>query len=320
MILSELIGYRSKINKLSADEFEDLADKALSKIIGDVTSDDPGLYHEQEDLIDLKKRILRNVDELKDQLSLYQRRLDDLVNERQAPYIQQSYQQYEEFRNDTPEYIIDRHLFNTLIYKEDIEEYFLSRIKHYASWKIAGLYIRPETGKYVDPMITCSPLYIADDYNKLLDPVKKLWNTEFQERLRYKLINESSDIRFKGMPENQLGLVVAMNYFNYRPLDAMREYFKEIYNLLCKGGIFIFTYNNCDLPGSVRNVEKAMYSYTPGKLVQAMCESIGFEILNVVDYEDTNVSWLEIKKPGEFKSMRGGQALAKIITQKADRI
>jgi len=320
MILSELVGYRSKINKLSADEFEDLADKTLSKIIGDVTSDDPGLYHEQQDLIDLKKRILRNIDELKDQLSLYQRRLDDLVKERQTPYIQQSYQQYEETKNDTPEYIIDRHLFNTLIYKEEIKEYLLSRIKHYASWKFPGLFIRPESGTYLDPMITCSPLYVVDEHNKLLESVKKLWNTEFQERLRYKLLSETSSIHIKGIPKNQIGLCVAMNFFNYRPLEIMREYFTEMYGVLRPGGVFIFTYNNCDYQGAVKNVENTMYSYTPGSLVQAMIQGLGFEILNVVDYEDVNVSWLEVKKPGELKTMRGGQALAKIITQKTDII
>ena len=320
MILSELVGYRSKINKLSADEFEDLADKALSKIIGDVTSDDPGLYHEQQDLVDLKKRILRNVDELKDQLNLYQRRLDDLVKERQTPYIQQSYQQYEESKHDTPEYIIDRHLFNTLIYKEEIQNYLLSRIKQYASWKFPGLFIRPESGTYLDPMITCSPLYVVDEHSRLLEATKKLWNTEFQERLRYKIINETAEVHLKGIPQNQIGLAVAVNFFNYRPLEVMREYLTEMHNILRPSGVFIFTYNNCDLPGSVRNVEKTMYSYTPGGLVQAMVQGLGFEILNVVDYEDVNVSWLEIKKPGELKTMRGGQDLAKIIKHPTDVI
>jgi len=319
MILSDLVGYRNKVNNLSIDEFQNLVDQELTKIIGDVASDDTEMEYDQYQIEEIRSKIIANIVELNHQVSKYRQHLNEVIKDKQTPYIQKSYQQYEEFLKDPPEYIIDRHLFKTLIYKEDVELHFLSRIKHNASWKVSGLFIRPETGKYVDPMITCNPLYIVDDHQKLLDSVKRLWNTEFQERLIYKLIKHDG-VHLSGIPKNQLGLVVAMNYFNYRPLDIMREYFKEIYDALRPGGIFIFTYNNCDLPGSVRNFENSMYSYTPGSLVQAMCQSLGFEIVNVVDYETINVSWLEIKKPGEIKSMRGGQELAKIIYDPADKI
>ena len=63
-----------------------------------------------------------------------------------------------------------------------------------------------------------------------------------------------------------------------------------------------------------------MYAYTPGRLVKAILNKIGFEVIQNVDYEDINVSWIEARKPGKLTSMRGGQELSKIIRTTADRI
>jgi hypothetical protein len=43
-----------------------------------------------------------------------------------------------------------------------------------------------------------------------------------------------------------------------------------------------------------------------------MVEFIGFEIFESYNEPLTNVSWLELKKPGELTSLRGGQCLAEI--------
>jgi hypothetical protein len=76
--------------------------------------------------------------------------------------------------------------------------------------------------------------------------------------------------------------------------------------------VFVFTYNNCDYPIAVKNFEKALYSYTPGRLLTSMVDMLGYEILNKYDEKTTNVSWLELKKPGTLSTLRGGQCLGKI--------
>jgi hypothetical protein len=40
---------------------------------------------------------------------------------------------------------------------------------------------------------------------------------------------------------------------------------------------------------------------------------LGFSIVESYNEEATNVSWLEIRKPGKLTSLRGGQAIAKIV-------
>ena len=77
----------------------------------------------------------------------------------------------------------------------------------------------------------------------------------------------------------------------------------------------LFTYNNCNYPKAVDKVDKMQYRYTNGNTLKQFCKSIGFEIVSSYDGEkEINwcVSWLELKKPGELTSLRGGQNLATI--------
>ena len=53
-------------------------------------------------------------------------------------------------------------------------------------------------------------------------------------------------------------------------------------------------------------------SYTPGSQVFSWCSSLGYEIIDKFRI-DHSCTWMEIKRPGEITSLRGGQSLAKIL-------
>jgi SAM-dependent methyltransferase len=221
---------------------------------------------------------------------------------------------YEEgINNDSADYILDRALFKSLIYKDHIKDYFNSRVGLLSSWKYPGIFIRPEHGEYVNKMTASDPLYIVDQTAELLEPATKLWNDTYQNRVRYKIINEDRDTIFKNFPEGQIGLVVAMNFMNYKPIEIIKQYLLELFDLLRPGGSFIFTYNNCNYPLAVKNFEKALYSYTPESLILPMCKLVGYEVIESYNDIETSVSWLELKKPGKLKTQRGGQCLGKVI-------
>jgi SAM-dependent methyltransferase len=317
MKLSRLADYRGKIRKLSVPELRYTVEEMLGKIVGDVQSDDPGLAEEQQDILAHQERILADISALNDEMELYKDRLDDLVREYEVPLLEETYQRYEETLTDSPEYVFDRHTFNTLIYRPDVIEHYKSRIKTYSSWKYPGMYIRPEMGEYVDEMINCDPLYLVDIDDHMFTVVKQRWKPEFQSRLRYSTVRKEAPY-FKDLPENQFGLIVATDYFNYLPLEVMKDYLNEIFDLLRPGGVFVFTYNNCEFYSAVKNAENGLYAYTPGRLLQTIIGGLGYEIIQAVDYDDTNVSWLEIKKPGEIETLRGGQALAQIKDSRLD--
>ena len=73
-----------------------------------------------------------------------------------------------------------------------------------------------------------------------------------------------------------------------------------------------FTFNDCDRAGGVELVERHFMCYTPGSMIVALCESLGFEIQQRYQIDASN-TWLELQRPGELTSLRGGQSLAKIV-------
>jgi len=321
MILSDLVNYKSTVDRLSTNDIKEHVRQELDKILGDVNKNVNEFAIEYSELDSVADQILQNFKTFEKVLDELKKHLKSYVREQEIPYLQKSYQQYEEsLKLDTPEYITDRYLFNQLIYKPEIKEEYSARIVMHSSWKYPGLIVRPEDGFFVDNMIASDPLYIADEHRDLFLLVKQKWNKTFQDRIRYKLFDESREEIYRDFPKNQFGLIVLTNFFNFKPFEIIKKHLIELKSLCRPGGVIIFTYNNCDYSSAVKNVENGLHSYTPGSIIEIMVIGLGFEILKSVNYSEYNVSWLEIKNPGELTSMRGGQSLAKIITKPGDAI
>ena len=72
------------------------------------------------------------------------------------------------------------------------------------------------------------------------------------------------------------------------------------------------TFNDCDRAHCVALTERNYCCYTPGKRVKAIAKRIGYK--QQFTWNDTqNLTWLELRKPGELESLKGGQTLAKIL-------
>jgi len=161
-------------------------------------------------------------------------------------------------------------------------------------------------------MVGCDPLYIIDRDYELLQPSLERFPKLYQNRLRSYTTNDWSDQPIlERIPNNQFGVCLACNVFNYRPLEIIRRYLEEIYIKLRPGGVLLMTYNDCDRAQAVMLVEQFCASYTPGYLIQDLTQNVGFEL--TYTWSDGGPSvWLELRKPGQLISNRGGQALAKI--------
>jgi hypothetical protein len=95
-------------------------------------------------------------------------------------------------------------------------------------------------------------------------------------------------------------------------MKVVRQYLDSMFARLRPGGVAIFTYNDCDWAHGVALAEKSFMCYTPGREIQAHCNQIGFETLSV-NRGQGDIAWMELRRPGEIESIRGGQSLAKII-------
>jgi len=314
--LSFLVDYKLNIDKLSVIDNKQLLSDDLNAMLKILKQ--PGFFTYYLNT-DLKKEASKQVEHIVDCLDKFELLLDEFkkttdifLRNEEKNYLAQSYRMYEEARvQDDATYILDRTLFHTLIYRDHISDDFINRIRANSTWKYPGMFIRPEHGKFIEEIQASDPLYVVDENNQLLRPIKELWNDN--NRSRYGLVNDESEEIFKNYPKQQLGFITAMNFFNHKPLEIIKKYLIEIFDLLRPGGVLLFTYNNCNYPLAVKNFEKSLYSYTPETLLRPMAESLGFDIIESYNSVKTNVSWLEIKKPGVLTTLRGGQCLGKIV-------
>jgi hypothetical protein len=299
------------------------ADSELQKII-----------HESQDvnLTKLKTEVLTSIDRFETEFDQFKHRVYSQIREAEPPYLQNSYKAYEEFRSHRYEWLKSPHpsdsievletnlrmhikniLDNRLPMLDATQEFILHRITRYSSWQTTTMILRPGLEPWLPKIVNNDPIYLVDENYDLLTPAMSQFNEMYQRRLRPYAVREDQeqDILWQ-LPEAQFGLVLAWNYFNHRPFEIIRRYLTELYKKLRPGGMLLMTYNDCDRWQEVVSAETGTALYTPGTLINSFAESLGFE--STFSHHDNGPwTWIELRKPGEWQSYRGGQALAKII-------
>jgi len=182
------------------------------------------------------------------------------------------------------------------------------RLRLYSKCHHPGMIIRPAHDCFIEDLVACDPMYFVDTDNQLLELTKSWFTLQYQQRLcRYVLDEYTKQSLFINLPVDQFGLIYAFCFFEYRPWPILQQYLKECFGLLRPGGILAFTYNNCDFANRLNSG-----CYTPGRLVREYTLELGYE--TVFDFDDdTGTSWMELRRPGNYTSIRGGQTLAAIL-------
>jgi hypothetical protein len=192
-------------------------------------------------------------------------------------------------------------------------EFYRARISRYIGWQHPAMIVRPAFEPYINDMVSCDPLYLVDVSHELLQPSVQNYNELYQQRLRCYVVNErGSDKMLSRLPDQQFGLILAYNYFNFRPFEMIKQWLTELLQKLKPGGVLLLTFNDCDRDKAVMLVERNFCCYTPGNLVTQLAQTLGFEII-FQWHDDGPSTWLELRRPGTLTTLRGGQALAKIM-------
>ena len=199
-----------------------------------------------------------------------------------------------------------------------------TQIGSYSDWRYPGLILYPRDKKCIASSVVANdPLYIihndyvlGNDYHTLLTLMED-FSDIYKSRLRFYSVHSND---YSKLPQNQFGFVLLWDWLTYLSFDRFNGYFQQIYSLLKPGGSCVFSYNNCNLPGSAKLAEMNIASYTTDTLVRQVVEKNGFNVIksNNLDLGDalyTHVSWMEIQKPGILTTVKAHQALAKIITK-----
>jgi SAM-dependent methyltransferase len=190
----------------------------------------------------------------------------------------------------------------------DIELKVKQRLLLHTNWRYPSLEIGCQDGDWTQYLVAADPLYVMDRSAEFLDTTNERFTPEYQRRLR-KYLLENHDL--SALPANQFAFVFSWNYFNYVSLDTMKQYLQQIMLLLRPGGTFMFTFNDGDTPAGAGMAENFARSYMPGSMLLPMCESLGFVVNPVTDC-GPGITWLEIQKPGELRTIKAHQALGEI--------
>lgn len=309
MKLSDLIAYRTLLRRYQPEDVQNLIDQQLGPLVHAIDNSIIRFVTEE-------KNIHLGHTQIKSSLVLFQQYLqdllqtiDDTVANMTPSYLARSYQLYDEnMRRDTPDLILSRHIGIS----DDMQEYIRGRVKLFTDWRRSGMVIRPGGERWIEDLVALDPLYLVDTHRELLEPSISRFTPEYQRRIRPYVIEEDFDRNLLAdLPNAQMGFCLVYNFFNYKPFELVRQYLAEIFDKLQPGGRLFFTINDCDRAGGVDNSERCWMCFTPGTLISVLVQTLGYEIQQTCEI-DAACTWFEVKKPGEFQTLRGGQNLARI--------
>lgn len=312
MNLSRLISYIDNINQVvDSQEIYDLK-KHFEQVLYVVRHHEISLPDFTLELEDKMTNVNDSVQDYIVTLSKFKQEINAMIAGLAPSYLARSYQLYDtQISHDTPEYILTR----GAMAKQYDMEYMKYRVIKYADWHYPAMVLRPGREPFVEDLVACDPLYLVDTDHQLLEPALSRFSGVYLNRLRQYIVKESMDKPiFDKLPDEQFGFCLVYYFFNFKPLELIKIYLKELYTKLKPGGTLCMTYNDCDRAGGVILFERNFMCYTPGELVLGMARSIGFEVRHLY-HLDASCAWVELTKPGSSESLRGGQSLARIVVK-----
>jgi hypothetical protein len=319
MKLSELVAYRNHLSEFDVGDIQYAARHKLEEIVYNVKNSviQPRAF--TQTLKEDQERVIDAFDHFSSTFVELINELDSMIETAEKTQYADSSRLYNEevarfgrldenTNKQVNQQILDRRMPMTA----DVQQMISNRIKSYVDWKYPGLIIRPGVETFISDLVALDPLYIVDYSKELLQPALSTFPNEYQRRLRMYEQDPCSTNVLDTLPNNQFGMCLAFNFFEFTPLEVLEQYLKNIFVKLRPGGILAMTFNDCDRAHCVALVEKNFCFYTPGKQVKAIAKSIGYR--QMFSWTDMgNLTWLELRKPGELESIRGGQTLAKIV-------
>ena len=310
MKLSDIVRYLNHLDTLSVRDAMTSSINEVIKITQIVQNSEVQVGDLAGDLISIQQDLGTSLTQYEQKLNQLRKDVLRLIEQKEPEYFAESTNLYQEgMSSDTPEWILNR------AHKLDVDTNSLlrDRLNSYSNWQYPGMVIRPAHSPNLESLVAFDPLYLVDTHEDLLAPLRSLFTPAYQRRLRYYVIREytKTDI-FVNLPQTQFGFVYAFHYFEYKPLEIIRQYLDEVFLLLRPGGTFLFSFNDCDRWRQVGSAEHFSSCYTPGRLIRQHIQSLNYQIVHE-HYAQSGLTWVELRKSGELDSIRGGQVLAGVF-------
>jgi len=311
MKLSELVAYRNQLNRLHIGEAQSQVDLDLSQIKHLVNSKDFDPNNIKQQLGTIHQEIHGKFDQFMDLVEQAKQEAQTEIDLKEKYWLDETCRLYDqEMLHDSDEHVLNRR--PALIPEHD--SIIRTRIKNFSTNLHPGMIIRPGLETFIEHMVSFDPLYLIDRSDNMLFPCTLGFPDQYQRRLRPVVVNERDQSRpiLERLPDSQFAVCVAYNFFEFTPMPVLERWMQEIFIKLKPGGRLMMTFNDCDNEKAVKLAESYYACYTPGKLVKAIAQQIGYEIYFIWN-DNLPSTWIELQKPGTLSSLRGGQALAKVV-------
>lgn len=318
MNLIELIRLNNRLENLTIDDLRQESENRFNLIIDQINVPAAKINTGfQERLIEKNYTLQLLFSNLEQELTDLKSEVHRLIENQGQSWLHQNYTEYEKYLEtryaQKPEYL-GLHRNKPVQLTDEVKTIFKNRVAGACDWHHPAMIIHPMLESFTQEMVGADPLYIVDESHYLIEPTMSQFVQGYQYRLRPYVIEESFDHPILGqLPDQQIGFCLAFNYLDYRPFELVKKYLEEVYQKLQPGGIFAFTFNDCDRYQAMQSVEQGITGYTPGSLVRAWAEYLGFEEIFHYQQSGSASTWIEFKKAGTLTSLRGGQCLAKIL-------
>ena len=312
MKLSEIVARLNLLDSLDVASECATATAKLNHITHVVTEGSDQYNSTAQDIAKTYNEIHNSIAKFSAQVESLKEELRSEIVQREQQHLIDSLHVYrEEMIHDTVDVILNRRMR----IDNDDDLMLRTHLKNLTDWRLPGMILRPGLENYIEDMVPMDPLYVVDHDPELMRPAVSKFTPEYQRRLRKYVIDDRADGPvLDQLPDNQFGAIFAYHYFNHKPIEIICKFLTEFYQKLRPGGSVIMTYNNCDLAHGVIRAESAWMLYTPKRLIKKHAAELGFELITAHDGAG-DVSWLELRKPGDIVSLRGGQTLAKILAR-----
>lgn len=305
--LSELVEVRQYITDCLHTESIKNSIQTHSSVINKIM-DIPGPHIVQSKIISSDSiQLLKQLDSIQSSVKQMLLDVENEINRVTSDYHQRGYMINGSYATNRTSVECERTLRNISI-RDKTKEKIIAVISQYADWQYPGLEIGPGDGQWTDCLVACEPLYLVDIHKEFLESTTKKFNERYQSKLRTYVTKETN---LNMLPQNQFGFVFSWNVFNFLTSDLVDQYLSEIYKVLRPGGVCMFSYNNAERPACAANVEIGFMSYLPKTLLLQLATRNNFELIKVVDLEET-ISWIELRKPGELSTIKAQPTMGAI--------
>ena len=316
MKLRNLVKYKQLVDSIDDIKIRRSINIKISTLLADLNTHEYDSANLKEEIEGCHLAVLKNLEELSDHLNSFKKQLNKTVETLEQPFYEKSKEIYKQRLNDSIQAKIDRQVFNNVLHNNEFKTLLTNRINLYVSSQYAGLQLAPGNGELTNHLVACNPLYLMDESEDMFRHIRNWRQPAYQNRLRYYNIDENQKDLLHELPANTLGLIVVVNWFNFRPIKIIKKYLQSMMKRLRPGGVIVFTYNNCDYPKAIDKVSELYYCYTTSKKVKDLCTQLGYNIIASYDrgYDelDMGISWLEIAKPGKRNTIKKSETMGLI--------